>query len=303
MANVEKARKDPKKRKLIEESEARLEPAKRRKLAEGQDIEKEREFIGVTRYPSFPSMIASVSLHGLPYPPEGSIHPLRDSFILDTGSTATVSNNLVRFTGCSESRHSVAAGLQTIPVTKEGSISIRLDNPGPNQPSRWIMHDALYIPGFPINAISEKVLRQHNIYYWAFTLGLYLVEAGQEPVLVASCTEMYGLLVLEFNPVEAFDSAFDSAFVMATLVTEGLYPADIPIPPPEEGSESQSQVQPPKATPRRIVVGRSSLWHERMAHPGPDALAHLPEATVGVKNVGSCPRGVECEVCAISKAH
>jgi len=113
---------------------------------------------------------------------------------------------------------------------------------------------------------------------------------------------MYGLLVLEFNPVEAFDSAFDSAFVMATPVTEGLYPADIPIPPPVEASESQPQVQPPKATPRRKVVGSSSLWHERMAHPGPDALAHLPEATVGVKNVGSCPRGVECEVCAISKA-
>src|SRR5213083_253086 len=84
-------------------------------------------------------------------------------------------------------------------------------------------------------------------------------EPGQKPVLVASYTEMYGVLVLEFNPVEAFDSAFDSAFVMATPVTKGLYPADIPIPLPEEGSESQSQVQPPKATPRRIVMGRSSL--------------------------------------------
>src|SRR5213083_2766665 len=100
------------------------------------------------------------------------------------------------------------------------------------------MHDALYIPGFPINAISEKVLRKHNIYYWAGTLGLYLVEPSQKPVLVASCIEMYGLLVLEFNPVEAFDSAFDSAFVMATPVTEGLYPVDILIPPPEEGLES-----------------------------------------------------------------
>src|SRR5437667_7070771 len=40
-----------------------------------------------------------------------------------------------------------------------------------------------------------------------------------------------------------------------------------------------------------------------MAHLGPNALAHLPEATVSVKNVGSCPYGVECEVCAVSKAH
>ena len=40
-----------------------------------------------------------------------------------------------------------------------------------------------------------------------------------------------------------------------------------------------------------------------MAHLGLDALAYLPEATVGVKNVGLCPCGVECEVCAVSKAH
>src|SRR5438034_9531356 len=40
-----------------------------------------------------------------------------------------------------------------------------------------------------------------------------------------------------------------------------------------------------------------------MAYPGLDALAYLLEATVGVKNVGSYPRGVECEVCAVSKAH
>ena len=40
-----------------------------------------------------------------------------------------------------------------------------------------------------------------------------------------------------------------------------------------------------------------------MGHPGPDVLAYLPEATIGVKNVGLYPRGVECEVCAVSKAH
>ena len=61
------------------------------------------------------------------------------------------------------------------------------------------------------------------------------MKVGQKPVLVASCIEIYGLLVLEFNPVKAFDSAF----IMATLVTEGLYPADIPIPPPMEALESQ----------------------------------------------------------------
>ena len=40
-----------------------------------------------------------------------------------------------------------------------------------------------------------------------------------------------------------------------------------------------------------------------MAHPGPDAIEHLPEVSVGVKNVGFCPRGVEYEVYAVSKAH
>ena len=128
--------------------------------------------------------------------------------------------------------------------------------------------------------------------------------------------EMYGLVVLEFNRVEAYDTAFA---VMATPETGNRYPNDVqpfvqpsgqPCQPGHASGQashpftSATRPPPPEATPRRTVQGHSSLWHERMGHPGPDALEHLPEATVGImnSNIGHCPRGIECEVYAIAKA-
>ena len=55
-------------------------------------------------------------------------------------------------------------------------------------------------------------------------MGLYQCLPGQESTLVATCTEMYGLVVLEFNRVEAYDAAF---VVMATPEMGNRYPNDV----------------------------------------------------------------------------
>ena len=70
-------------------------------------------------------------------------------------------------------------------------------------------------------AIAQQLRR-------AITRGLYQVAVGREPALVATVTKMYGLLVIEFNPIEAYDTAFP---IMATPITRNLYPSDLPIPP------------------------------------------------------------------------
>ena len=72
--------------------------------------------------------------------------------------------------------------------------------------------------------VSEKVLAKHSIYFWRLTIGLYQYLPGQESTLVATCTEMYRLVVLEFNRVEAYDTAFA---VMATPETGNRYPNDV----------------------------------------------------------------------------
>jgi len=86
----------------------------------------------------------------------------------------------------------------------------------------------MFIPNFPINLISANVLERSNIFYNGLTRGLYQVAPSREPALVAIVTKMYGLLVIEFNPIEAYDAAFP---VMATPITRNLYPGDIPVPP------------------------------------------------------------------------
>ena len=86
----------------------------------------------------------------------------------------------------------------------------------------------MFIPNFPINLISANVLKRSNIFYNGLTRGLYQVAPSREPALVAIVTKMYGLLVIEFNPIEAYDTAFP---IMVTPITRNLYPSDILVPP------------------------------------------------------------------------
>jgi hypothetical protein len=46
----------------------------------------------------------------------------------------------------------------------------------------------------------------------------------------------------------------------------------------------------------------AAIWHERLAHCGPEILEHLPTSVAGVKLVDG-PTTTECETCAVSKAH
>ena len=47
----------------------------------------------------------------------------------------------------------------------------------------------------------------------------------------------------------------------------------------------------------------AARWHRIMAHAGPDAIDHLEQAVTGARVSGSPPRTVDCEECALSKAH
>ena len=52
----------------------------------------------------------------------------------------------------------------------------------------------------------------------------------------------------------------------------------------------------------RISKAPEAVWHERLAHCGPEVLEHLPTAVTGVKLVDG-PTTSECEVCGLSKSH
>ena len=55
------------------------------------------------------------------------------------------------------------------------------------------------------------------------------------------------------------------------------------------------------AQPKTTYEIMADIWHQRLGHPGPDALAYLSAATVGTKLKG--PAIIECKTCAVTKAH
>ena len=52
----------------------------------------------------------------------------------------------------------------------------------------------------------------------------------------------------------------------------------------------------------RISQAPANVWHERLAHCGPEVLEHLPTSVTSVR-LANGPSTTECETCAVSKAH
>jgi hypothetical protein len=55
------------------------------------------------------------------------------------------------------------------------------------------------------------------------------------------------------------------------------------------------------AQPRPDSIATADVWHRRLGHAGPEALAHLSTAVTGAKLKG--PLTIDCEACSLSKAH
>src|SRR5438034_10065125 len=113
-------------------------------------------------------------------PPRGTnVHPLRDSFILDTGTTRHITNSPTHFVEwLDSSQSSVCTGLQIIPAEGEGTIRLQPDHPMAQDEGPWTLEGAMFIPNFTINLISANVLERSNIFYIGLTRGLYQVERG-----------------------------------------------------------------------------------------------------------------------------
>ena len=79
--------------------------------------------------------------------------------------------------------------------------------------------------------------------------------------------EKFGQWVLEYNPVEQE-------------------------PVPQRATFAVRSSQP------RVSKAPATIWHERLAHCGPEVLEHLPTAVTGAKLVEG-PSTSECEVCGL----
>jgi hypothetical protein len=53
-----------------------------------------------------------------------------------------------------------------------------------------------------------------------------------------------------------------------------------------------------KSTAPRVAAASPDLWHERLAHCGPEAVEHLPTPVTGVK-ITAGPSATESTTCAV----
>ncbi|RMZ76754.1 hypothetical protein DV736_g6702, partial [Chaetothyriales sp. CBS 134916] len=131
-----------------------------------------------------------------------TIYPLRDSFILDSGSPAHICNDRERFQDFRPTApEPVLSGDNITYITGYGQILIRVATAEGQR--LFQLNDVAYISGFHTNVVSHKRLRQAG-YSW----NDHTNRIMKGSISVFSLEEMHNQYVIEFNPPKA---AFSSS--------------------------------------------------------------------------------------------
>lgn len=193
-----------------------------------------------------------------------SQYPLRRSFILDSGSTCHVCNDIRRFTTNWPSTPGdfLWAGNAKIWIQAYGTVVLRVNSENTDS---LHLRDVAYCPDLHCNLVSFRLLRRQGLWWDTKTNPTTLRR--NDDTLVATLEETHGQWVFKDN----------SLMEHATFATQ------------------QSM--------RRAEIKRRAkaiVWHKRLGHPGPNALEHLVQQSEGVRIVG-VPT-VKCDACGISKS-
>lgn len=197
--------------------------------------------------------------------------PLRASFILDSGADVHVCNDVNRAIGPIRPAgpgERLAAGSGWVPIIGYGEIEVKTCAPAPRNQQTMKLKDVAFIPSFFTSVVSLKKLINGGIDWLVRENKLMLnsqVFCLVEPKL--------GQWVLEYNEVQQSSTKPNrpSTFVV-------------------------------RSAQARVSQAPAAVWHERLAHCGPEVLEHLPTSVTGVK-LANGPSTTECETCAVSKAH
>jgi hypothetical protein len=193
-----------------------------------------------------------------------SRYPLEQSFILDSGTTCHVANDIGRFANTQEPAQGdfLWAGNTRVWIKAYGTVVIRVQ--GDCATRLLHLYDVAYCPDLHCNLVSFRILRQQGL--WWDTKSNPTVLRRRNNAAVATLQERYGQWVIEYNDVEQPQGSFATT------------------------ARTQHLRQRAKAV----------IWHKRMGHLGPQALEHFVHHSEGVKIVG-LPT-VDCDACGRSKS-
>ena len=222
-------------------------------------------------------------------------HPLRDSTIVDGGSTAHIANDEKLFVPGSlkptDADDYLLVGDTNVQVQGRGQRIIEKFFHGPSGPNSQplILNNVAYVPNFHLNIIALDLLEEKGVHRnsWDNTLRHGGDGMGNETTVVANLKKMYNLVVAEYKPLNSSyfclprSNAGDCVY-FATKKRIRRRPR-----------RTNKDPKPPRSD-------TAELWHLRAGHLGPEALMRLVQYARNVKIKGIPTK--ECKACAVTKA-
>ncbi len=132
---------------------------------------------------------------------EGHIHPLRDSFLYDSGANEHICNDISRFNQSElrwlDTPTSVLTGAGPISILAYGTATIYPQLSTGDQKSQFELYNCAYAPLFTVNLVSARKLRVAGI---SWSTGSNDVEYRGRKLF--KLTEAYGQYLLEYRHLQ-----------------------------------------------------------------------------------------------------
>src|ERR1700735_11083 len=196
-------------------------------------------------------------------------YPLKNSAILDSGTTLYIFNQISRFINFRTAPEAdfVYAGEHHVPILGYGNVDIEVKTRSEARIFR--LFDVALCENFACNLVSFRQLRKRAI-WWDTRSGQNPLRRRDNSVL-CELVDRFDQYVIEDIPEETTPTAFHTR---------------------RNKFDSWTEKPPNKAD--------ALIWHLRLGHPGPQALEHLVNCSKGAKIKGI--KTVECDDCGVAKA-
>ena len=184
---------------------------------------------------------------------QSGTYPLRESDLLDTGTTLHICNRADRFTELypAQSSDGVFAGKTWVLIKQRGTRVLEFHMGKDRPPTRFTLRNIAYIPGYHTNLVLYCLLQKKG--YWLHGWENTLVY-GPPSKMITICRLLikYEQYILQYAPI---------------LTTEGSFGASLRKPKPERERTAQ-------------------WWHLRTGHIRKTALEQLANQVTGVRIKG-----------------
>lgn len=195
-----------------------------------------------------------------------SDYHLRDSVILDSGSTLHITNDksrLAKFRPPSDD-DKLLTGTQKLPILGYGIMTVNIHVDG--KVKEIYLHDTAYVQDFHTNIASFNKFADKGV-AWHTDIGKLILDGET----VADVPRRYGQWVLDYRPIEQ---------------------------PADAAAFPASSFEPRKPSKASLL-----RWHERLGHASSDAIRHLKGSAEGVEVISLLSNEYAvCETCKLSNS-